>query len=195
MGWVEQSSFRRIELNRVQCVQGCCWLQCGSAGYWCLVPLVLFEQSARVTRFFLEEGWLHLWSILYPLWSYSLWGYMLTLVHAQPCCLAATFSLWNENQGKLAKKIPPGAWICSTPHSGCFLCFSTQNGVQGKRSASALSRKGAVWGSSTRPFWGTAMHWDSRREGETAGKRRWFTGERWGALQREGLGKGRWVCV
>lgn len=56
MGWVEQSSFRKIELNRVQCTQRCCWLQRGGARYWCLVPLVLFEQSTTVTRFLLEEG-------------------------------------------------------------------------------------------------------------------------------------------
>lgn len=40
---------------------------------------------------------------------------LIYFVCAQPCCLAATFSLWNENRGKLAKKIPPRAWICSTP--------------------------------------------------------------------------------
>lgn len=67
MGWVEQSSLRRIELSRVQCTRGCCWLQCGGASYGCHALLVLLEQSTRVIQFLLEEGWLRMWSISCPL--------------------------------------------------------------------------------------------------------------------------------
>lgn len=62
-------------------------------------------------------------------------------MHAQPCCLAATSSLWNENRGKLAKKVHPGPGSALPLPQVAFCASQHRIECRGKRSASALSRK------------------------------------------------------
>lgn len=108
-----------------------------------------------------------------------------------PLCGKGAKESWQRKSGEELGQPEPSPKFLSA------VSVSSHNSVQGKCSATALVwKKRVVWGSSERPFWGTAressMKWEDR---ETGGKGRVF-GKRMegqGAMQKEGL-KEKKVC-